>query len=226
MAYLWLHPHYRFLLGPVSLSSDYQPISRFLIVRYLENHFYDAAYAALLRPLNPFQEKKAYRSFTAAMQVIRDEAELASILSEAESRESRVPILLKHYLRLGGKVFAFKVDPLFNDALDGLIALDLLQMPREHLEKLMMAEKAQDYLNFQQNLLQKLKKILLLNGEKSSFLRNDDFLISIIYEKSVCFAILQYEFSHFRQNLPLDETLNRSGAKLGIKALPAEKIIN
>jgi putative hemolysin len=158
MSYLWLHPQYRFLLGPVSISSDYQPISRFLIVKYIKSNHYNGEFAKMLRPLNPFQEKKEYRPFHAPLRVIREESDLASILSEAESRESRLPILLKHYLRLGGKVLAFNIDPLFNDALDGLIYLDLLQVPREQMERLLAKEKLADYLNYHTNMPKKIKK--------------------------------------------------------------------
>ena len=38
-----------------------------------------------------------------------------------------VPVLLKQYLKLGGKILAFNVDKEFNNALDGLIVVDLLE---------------------------------------------------------------------------------------------------
>jgi hypothetical protein len=42
---------------------------------------------------------------------------------EADGKD--LPILVKHYLKLGGKTLAFSVDPKFSDVLDALIMVDL-----------------------------------------------------------------------------------------------------
>jgi hypothetical protein len=38
-----------------------------------------------------------------------------------------VPILLKQYLKLGGQLLGFNVDPAFGNVVDGLILVDLAQ---------------------------------------------------------------------------------------------------
>ncbi len=40
-----------------------------------------------------------------------------------------IPVLLRQYLGLNGKLVSFNVDPAFNNALDGLIVVDLRNVP-------------------------------------------------------------------------------------------------
>ena len=46
-------------------------------------------------------------------------------ISEIEADQKGVPILLKQYLKLGGRLLGFNVDPEFSDVLDVLIMVDL-----------------------------------------------------------------------------------------------------
>ncbi|HPV56428.1 MAG TPA: hypothetical protein PKW61_04810, partial [Tenuifilaceae bacterium] len=48
----------------------------------------------------------------------------------------RMPVLLKKYVKLNGKIIGFNVDPKFNNALDGLLILDLFQVPYETITSL------------------------------------------------------------------------------------------
>ena len=47
-----------------------------------------------------------------------------------------MPILLKRYLKLNGKIIGFNLDPKFNDALDGLLVLDLYDVPMDTIASL------------------------------------------------------------------------------------------
>ncbi len=49
---------------------------------------------------------------------------------------SAIPVLLKRYLSLGARIIGFNSDPKFNDALDGLMLLDLTQLPEKTVEDL------------------------------------------------------------------------------------------
>ncbi len=48
-------------------------------------------------------------------------------ISDIETDGKGVPILLKQYLKLGGKLLGFNVDPSFSETLDGLVLVDLRQ---------------------------------------------------------------------------------------------------
>ncbi len=57
-----------------------------------------------------------------------------------------LPVLLRQYLALNGKLVSFNVDPAFNNALDGLILVDLRNVPIKTLARYMGLENAQRYL--------------------------------------------------------------------------------
>ena len=57
-------------------------------------------------------------------------------------------ILLKQYLRLGGKLLGFNVDPNFSNALDGLIVVDLVKTDLRLLERYMGKEAAGSFLAY------------------------------------------------------------------------------
>ena len=63
-------------------------------------------------------------------------------------RDSKgVPILLKQYLKLGGRLLAFSADEKFNDALDGLIMVDLRASDPRVLARYMGDEGAAAFLS-------------------------------------------------------------------------------
>ena len=52
------------------------------------------------------------------------------------SHETAMPVLLKKYLLLNARIIGFNRDPRFNDALDGLMVLDLTKLPERTVEDL------------------------------------------------------------------------------------------
>ena len=49
-------------------------------------------------------------------------------------------------MSLNGKLVCFNVDPAFNNALDGLIMVDLRDVPEKTLARYMGSENAREYL--------------------------------------------------------------------------------
>jgi hypothetical protein len=60
---------------------------------------------------------------------------LGAILGDIEQKPTVVPVLLRQYLRLGGKLLGFNVDPKFANAVDGLILVDLTKTEPRLLER-------------------------------------------------------------------------------------------
>ena len=56
-----------------------------------------------------------------------------------------IPILFKHYLKLGGKIGAFHMDKAFN-TLDAFLLMDLTQCPKNMLDRYMTSERATEFL--------------------------------------------------------------------------------
>jgi hypothetical protein len=58
------------------------------------------------------------------------------LIAEVDPNETAMPVLLKKYLLLNARIIGFNRDPRFNDALDGLMVLDLLKLPERTVEDL------------------------------------------------------------------------------------------
>ena len=62
--------------------------------------------------------------------------DLETFLCSIEPEHIKVPVLLKQYTKLNAKFISFNLDPNFSDALDGLMILDLENLPKEIIELL------------------------------------------------------------------------------------------
>lgn len=56
------------------------------------------------------------------------------LLLDIEPTHIPVPILIKKYIKQNAKIIGFNVDPQFNNSLDGLIMLDINDLPEESFE--------------------------------------------------------------------------------------------
>ena len=122
------HENYRYLLGPVSISNTYSEISKTLIERYINNHHFDYRKAKFIKPLNPIKRKK--RLYVKRyLKNISSIDLLDKLILDIEGNKQGVPILIKKYLQLNGKVISFNVDYNFSEVLDALMILDLCEVP-------------------------------------------------------------------------------------------------
>lgn len=135
-SFVYRNPQYRKLFGPVSISNDYQPLSQKLMVDFLRSSNTFPELARLVKPRSPFKAKplKTVGMARSHLTTIED---VASLIAEIEADNKGIPILLRQYLKLGGQILEFNVDDQFNNALDGLIMLDLLQTEPKTLAKYM-----------------------------------------------------------------------------------------
>lgn len=135
------HPRYAKLLGPVSISADYDQSSRELLVRYLRWHHFDPLLGALLKSRTPFRPAGSLGTLNRELATLHKIDDLARYWSdEHEGRARTVPVLLRQYLKLGGRVVGFNVDPAFGNCLDCLTIVDLRRTPDEVLGKYMTPE--------------------------------------------------------------------------------------
>lgn len=127
---------HRYLIGPVSISSNYSPFSRTLIMEFVKQHHYDHELAKLVHPRNRFHIKPDKADSDALLEAAGDLRTLDKLIADIEPKENAVPVLLKKYLLLNSKIIGFNSDPKFNDALDGLILMDLTTVPEKTIEDL------------------------------------------------------------------------------------------
>lgn len=129
-AYVAKRPHLRRLFGPVSVSADYGSVSRDLMARWLRRSVpghgrVDARHAV---------EHHGVVTTLLDGGAMTSLADLDRLVRELEEGRG-LPVLLRQYLRLNGRVLAISRDPHFGDAMDALLVVDLLDMPPAHLER-------------------------------------------------------------------------------------------
>lgn len=129
-AHIALNPRYRYLFGPVSISNEYQPASRDLMAAYLRCAALDSDLSRLVKARRPFRSLP-HRHLVST----RDIDEIESAVADVEPDSKGVPVLVRQYLRLGGRIAALHVDSKFGNTLDGLVVMDLLRAERKALER-------------------------------------------------------------------------------------------
>lgn len=149
-AFLADNSHYRYLIGPVSLSNTYSPAAKRIMVEFLRRKFGPSQTELSARP------QKNYEYFDPLLPA---EAELVEQLHSLDDLNTaiqaidgeRIPPLLSIYANLGAEYLSFAFDPGFN-TVDGMILIDLWKMKhdprlREEAMKYFGQEGLDRYLN-------------------------------------------------------------------------------
>lgn len=137
LLHITANPDHQYLIGPVSISGTYSRISRSLIMEFVQQHHYDKEMAASVRPRNKFRIKPDKVDREALVQAsMADLKRMDRLIAEVDPNETSMPVLLKKYLLLNARIIGFNRDPRFNDALDGLMVLDLTKLPERTVEDL------------------------------------------------------------------------------------------
>ena len=132
------HPETPVLFGAVSISNEYSRLSREMIVRYFEQRDDGHDFSDLIQPRTPFRAPILRRwDCGAVCSALRDLDELAEPISDVEEDGKGLPILIRQYAKLGGKLIAFNLDRKFSDVVDGLVVVDLRQTNPGVLERYM-----------------------------------------------------------------------------------------
>ena len=136
LKFLIINPRYRYLIGPVSISNSFSNFSKSLIVDYITRNHFDEEMAQYVKPRKQF--KVDYASIDADLLLEAEDSfrGLDNLISELETRNMKVPVLLRQYISLNAKIICFNIDPKFEDCLDGFLVLDLQKVPAEMMEKL------------------------------------------------------------------------------------------
>ncbi|TGV01789.1 GNAT family N-acyltransferase [Flavivirga rizhaonensis] len=123
-------PEHKFLIGGVSISNQFSNFSKSLMIEFMKSHYYDPYIAQYVHPKKEFKVilKDADKDFV----FDATEADLNKfdkIIDEVEPGALRLPVLLKKYIKQNARLVAFNVDPLFNNAVDGLMYIKIADLP-------------------------------------------------------------------------------------------------
>ena len=131
-------PEHKFLMGGVSISNQFSDFSKSLMIQFMKSNYYDPYIAQYIHP------KKAYKVKLkdADKDFIFNETEadlnkFDKIIDELEPGVLRLPVLIKKYIKQNARVVAFNVDPLFNNAIDGLMYIRIEDIPESTMKPVM-----------------------------------------------------------------------------------------
>jgi putative hemolysin len=145
--YVARNPQYRILFGPASISDTYSQASRTLIVSFLKARYRNPDLAGYVQPRKQFRIRNLpgcdSRNFSALLENLD---ELSEVVADLESDHKGLPILLQHYLNLGGQILDFSVDRKFSNVVDGLVLVDLAKAKRRQLDRYMGKDDADRFL--------------------------------------------------------------------------------
>jgi putative hemolysin len=148
------NPQYKTLFGPVSITDEYQALSKQLMVSYLKLARFRDDMAGFVRARKPLRPKplKGW-DIDAAVRLLKDDVDTVSeLVSSVETDRKGIPVLLKQYLKLGGRIAGFNVDPAFGNALDGLIIVDLTKTEPRMLERYLGKDGTRRFLAYHETL--------------------------------------------------------------------------
>ncbi len=142
-AYVAQRPQYSILIGAVSISNSYSPASRELIARFFELQRQSPEWQGAVKARRPLRGNLVHKwemdSLAGLLPGVED---LAGLVGDLEPDGKGVPILVRQYAKLGGRLLAFSVDPQFGNALDGFVVIDLTRTVPDVLSRYMGKEKA------------------------------------------------------------------------------------
>jgi putative hemolysin len=131
------------LFGAVSISNDYGKASREMIYRFFEARMHEDELAGLIEARHPFRPARLRPWDCRAMcHALRDLEELSQPITDVETDGKGLPILLRQYAKIGGKMVGFNVDRKFSNVLDGLVVVDLRKTKPAVLERYLGREAA------------------------------------------------------------------------------------
>jgi len=128
--FLLKNNEYRYIVGPVSISNEFSRLSKGLIVEFFEKNYFNKILAENVKPRNKFKIPIDYNiDNKILLQDIGDDIQKLDKYIQDIEPQFRIPVLLKKYISLNGKIIGFNVDPKFNDCLDGLMVVDIVDIP-------------------------------------------------------------------------------------------------
>lgn len=131
-------PEHKFLIGGVSISNKFSNFSKSLMIEFMKSNYYDPYVAQYIRPKKEFKVKLN----DADKDIVFDESEadlnkFDRVIDELEPESLRLPVFIKKYLKQNARVVAFNVDPLFNNAIDGLMYIKIADLPESTVKPVM-----------------------------------------------------------------------------------------
>jgi len=145
-AWVLRHPRCHSLFGAVSISGRHDPGALQLAVEYLRRHHRDPLLAGLVRPRHPLPRAAGARLLRREIAELVAPGDLDAVMGALGGSGQGLPVLVRQYLKLGGRMLGFNVDPDFANSLDCLVAVDLRRTDPTVLVRYLGQEAARRWL--------------------------------------------------------------------------------
>lgn len=134
--YVAKNPEYHTLFGCVSISRQYSALARAMLTETFLSHYgVEDSIANKVKARVP--QAKLDSPWTSDQLASLSEIPIINKLVGRIDQGMVVPVLIRHYLALSGRFISFTVNNSFNDALDGLIMVDLRNTSARYLKRYM-----------------------------------------------------------------------------------------
>lgn len=131
------NPEHKYLMGGVSISNKFSDFSKSLMIEFMKSHYFDSFVAQYVHPKIEYKvQLKNFEKEIFLDQLDKDLSKFDKIIDDIEPN-LRLPVLIKKYFKQNAKVIAFNVDPLFNNAIDGLMYIRISEIPKYTIKPVM-----------------------------------------------------------------------------------------
>ena len=145
-------PEHKYLIGGVSISNQFSNFSKSLMIEFMKSHYYDPYVAQYVHPKKEFKVKLKDADKDFVFDATKaDLNKFDRIIDELEPGPLRMPVLLKKYIKQNCKLIGFNVDPLFNNAVDGLMYIKISDLPESTVRPVMEEFQAELERKFMEN---------------------------------------------------------------------------
>ncbi|MBA4419445.1 MAG: hypothetical protein C0392_16310 [Syntrophus sp. (in: bacteria)] len=119
------NPHYKTLLGAAPVNSRYSPPSQQLILSFLRKNHFAPHLAKLVNSAEVWLPEGLELKDRVPNTRLKDINKLSQLVSEVECNRKGVPLHLKHYIKMNGKIIGFIKDTSFGSSLNCMVLIDL-----------------------------------------------------------------------------------------------------
>lgn len=132
------YPDHKYLIGGVSISNQFSEFSKSLMIEFMKSHYYDPYVAQYIQPKKEYKVKLKDADKDFVFDATKaDMQKFDKIIDEIEPGALRIPVLIKKYVKQNARLVAFNVDPKFNNSVDGLMYIKIVDLPESTVKPVM-----------------------------------------------------------------------------------------
>ncbi|MDB5037456.1 MAG: putative phospholipid/glycerol acyltransferase [Bacteriovoracaceae bacterium] len=143
------NPEYSRLIGSVSISDEFETISKQLMLQFFKRTKLDSALSKQIQPkVKPRFNALNSGELEEVLKGITNFDDLSEVVSQLEQDGKKAPELFEHYAKFNAQFLGFNIDRSFRDAIDCLIMIDLKHADQRLLRRFIGRDGLLKFQNF------------------------------------------------------------------------------